>query len=392
MASAPFRRTKLAQDMAGQLLHPGPLDQHIQSGLFLSGQRRVGKTTFLKFDLIPALEQQGALVLYVDLWSQPQANPAKLVNTEIRRTLTELSTPQSALMAKLKTISQAEIGAVGFKFSVKLDQLGAPDGGTLAQAFTELVDQAKTNVVLIIDEVQHALGSPQGNELLYALKAARDAVNARPGTPGRFCFVGTGSHRAQVQELVVKGNQAFQGALTLAFPVLEEDFVAFVLDQSKGQLGTRMPSQAAAYEAFKVLGFRPEELWKALAALLRSPSELPPDAQLPVITQTLRTNAASVELARVESLGTLAIEVFSRICLADQPIKGLYAAQALTDYSTLLGRAVPATDVQAALLALSDANLVMRIDQGRYEVSDPFVKEAWRERLALQGTSPAQAK
>ena len=42
-----FKRSKLAQSMAEQLMKPSFLDQSLRSGLFLSGQRRVGKTTFL---------------------------------------------------------------------------------------------------------------------------------------------------------------------------------------------------------------------------------------------------------------------------------------------------------------------------------------------------------
>ena len=74
-----FHRTALADEMAQQLLNPSYLDTSLRSGLFLSGPRRVGKTTFLARDLIPALENRGAIVIYVDLWSQPQTNPADLV-------------------------------------------------------------------------------------------------------------------------------------------------------------------------------------------------------------------------------------------------------------------------------------------------------------------------
>jgi len=46
--------------MARQLLRPSVLDEGLRSGLFLSGLRRTGKTTFLINDLIPALEEAGA--------------------------------------------------------------------------------------------------------------------------------------------------------------------------------------------------------------------------------------------------------------------------------------------------------------------------------------------
>jgi hypothetical protein len=61
--------------MAVQLLQPGVLDQALRSGLFLSGVRRIGKTTFLKQDLILALETDGVIVIYVDLWSDTSVSP-----------------------------------------------------------------------------------------------------------------------------------------------------------------------------------------------------------------------------------------------------------------------------------------------------------------------------
>jgi hypothetical protein len=78
--SSIYRRPQLAASMAKQLLRPGVLDEGLRSGLFLSGQRRTGKTTFLITDLIPALQAAGAVVIYVDLWSDVQANPSQLVH------------------------------------------------------------------------------------------------------------------------------------------------------------------------------------------------------------------------------------------------------------------------------------------------------------------------
>ena len=69
--------------------------------------------------------------------------------------------------------------------------------------------------------------------MLHALKATHDAINTRPHTPGYFLFVGTGSHRARVRELAIKGNEAFNGAVAHDFPVLGSDFVEYVLSQVK---------------------------------------------------------------------------------------------------------------------------------------------------------------
>lgn len=52
-----FHRLKLASDMADQLLQPKGLMKKVRSGLFLGGLRRIGKTTFLRGDLIPGWRQ-----------------------------------------------------------------------------------------------------------------------------------------------------------------------------------------------------------------------------------------------------------------------------------------------------------------------------------------------
>ena len=387
-----FRRTALAEQMAQQLLRPSFLDTSLRSGLFLSGQRRVGKTTFLATDLIPALEALGAIVVYVDLWSQPQANPADLVHEAIRKTLKELQLPGSGLLKRLKEVTNLEAGAAGFKFGFKLADVGKDDGVSLAQAFQELIDQAQTDVVLIVDEVQHALGSADGDHLLHALKAARDAINTRPGTPGHFLFIGTGSHRARVQELTLKGNQAFNGAVTNEFPVLGRDFVDYVLAQVGPQLGAMLPSAEVTEAAFRSMGSRPEELMKALNVLRSLPPDALPDEHLPTIAQSLGAAAADVELQKVEAMGPLAEAVFSRICSIGGDVKGVFTGEALKAYAAQIGREVTAQEVQGIIGAMTSANLLMRVKHGHYGVTDPFVEKAWMNRLQadqLLRASPA---
>ncbi|RZJ60007.1 MAG: ATP-binding protein [Acidovorax sp.] len=376
-----FRRTALAEQMATQLLRPSFLDTSLRSGLFLSGQRRVGKTTFLATDLIPALEALGAIVVYVDLWSQPQANPADLVHEAIRKTLKDLQTPGSGILKRLQQVASVEAGAAGFKFGFKLADVGKDDGTTLAHAFEALIDQARTDVVLIIDEVQHALGSADGDHLLHALKAARDAINTRPDTPGYFLFIGTGSHRARVQELTLKGNQAFNGAVTNEFPVLGRDFIDYVLEQVRPQLGAMLPSADITEAAFRSMGSRPEELMKALNVLRSLPADALPDEHLPTIAQSLGAAAADVELQKVEAMGPLAEAVFSRICSIGGDVKGVFTGEALKAYAVQIGRDVTAQEVQGIIGMMTSANLLMRVKHGHYGVTDPFVEKAWMNRL-----------
>jgi len=379
-----FHRAALAEKMARQLLRPGVLDEGLRSGLFLSGQRRTGKTTFLQADLMPALEAAGALVIYVDLWSNTQANPATLVQAAIRQALVELQSAGAAVLERLKRVRNAELAVGGFKFGFKVETVGKADGPTLAQAFTEVVDQARCDVVLIIDEVQHAIASDDGQELLLALKAARDAINPRPGTPGHFLFIGTGSHRALVSELTARRNQAFVGATSLAFPTLDAEYIAFLLKRLEDEGFAPLPSLEVTTQAFRTLGSRPEEMLRALRELRANlPAGADPDVILPVIAATLRSTAADIELMKVEQLGALALAVFERVADAEGDVRGLYAAETLALYARAVGRDVRADEVQVVLKELTDANIVMRRGHGLFGLTDPFVQEIWRERRAL---------
>jgi hypothetical protein len=377
-----YHRPDLAHDMATQLLSPGVLDQGLRSGLFLSGLRRTGKTTFLRQDLIPALERAGALVVYVDLWSDVSADPSTLIHAALRTALKEMQSASSDLLSRLKRIKSLDVGAAGFTFGFEVADLGTANGVTLAQVAQEVVGQAKTDLVFIVDEVQHMLTSEAGIALMQAFKAARDAVNTRPHTPGHFIFIGTGSHRAQVVGMTVQGKNAFEGATSVDYPTLGEDYVAYVL-QTLHQEGVKViPSQPVASHSFALLGRRPEEWVRALRTLQKyQPQDA--DLYLPVIAATLKEAAADIEIKKIEELGDLACAVFGRVAHAEVDASGLFSAGALGDYSRVVGREVTSDQVQRIAQLLQDYNLIFRKGYGLYAVTDPFVQQSWRERVPV---------
>ena len=110
-----FHRRELAEQMTQQLLRPQVLQEALRSGLFLSGVRRTGKSTFLKHDLIPALEQAGAIVIYADLWENKDTiAPTGQILKAVRQKLEELKTPLSAALRALgKLVSAHPAGRQG---------------------------------------------------------------------------------------------------------------------------------------------------------------------------------------------------------------------------------------------------------------------------------------
>ena len=113
-----FHRPKLALEMARLLLRPSSLETRVRSGLFISGPRQTGKSTFLTQDVIPTIEAAGAIVIYVDLWKAAGRTPDAKLIAAVRKKLGELhgQNPQSfadkakSLLARIG-ISSAEMEA-----------------------------------------------------------------------------------------------------------------------------------------------------------------------------------------------------------------------------------------------------------------------------------------
>ena len=374
-----FHRSTYAEQMAQQLLNPAPLHTNVRSGVFLSGIRRVGKTTFLRQDLIPALEARGALVIYVDLWADRTKSSAALVYEAVRETLKQLQAPDSGLLQRFKGLN---LGAAGFTFGFQLDSLGVNKGTTLAQAFEELVAKSKTNVVLIVDEVQQAVSSDEGFNLLHSLKAARDAVNAKPGTPGYFLFVGTGSHKSLITDMATRRSQPFTGAVATNYDLLGRDFVQWQLSRVAATPGAVLPNQGAAGQCFQAMGNRREELFKALVQL--QSTQAPPDQTFAIISETLATAAADVEPQAIQDFGDLGKAIFSRVTVGKvEGVAGLFSADALAYYSKQTGTLIAAPQVQNLTDKMVAATLIARPKHGIYAAADPFVRKVWSSRASM---------
>lgn len=304
---------------------------------------------------------------------------ALLVHEAVRDTLRQLQTPGSGLLQRFKGFN---LGAAGFSFGFQLDTLGVSGGTTLAQAFEELVAKAKLDVVLIVDEVQQAVNSDEGYNLLHALKAARDAVNAKPNSPGYFLFLGTGSHKSLITDMATRRSQPFTGAVTTSYEVLGKDFVQWQLARIAASHAVTLPSLEVAWAGFQVMGNRPEELLKALVQL--QSVQAPPEQAFAIICATLATAAAEVELRAIDDFGALGKAIFARVAAGkEEGVSGLFSAEALAYYAERTGSPVDTPQVQNLIDKMINANLIARAGHGIYTVADPFVRKVWLDRAAL---------
>ena len=358
----------LAQDLAGESL------VDYSSGMFLAAPRRTGKSTFLNNDFIPECVQRGWLPVYVDLWSDRDAAPADLISGAIG---TALGGFESALA---KAAKKAGIDKINLLRTLSWDftRPQLPAGTTLAQALAVLHQVSGQMVVLIIDEAQHALNSEDGLNAMFALKAARDHLN-RGDRPDGLRLVFTGSSRDKLANLVLKSKQPFFGASITPFPLLGREYVGFITELWNRRLADSNQFKADDLEyAFELVGRRPEMLNKLLAEVSVGLGEA---ANLGELLRTGALNHQAGVWSDYESawnelspLQQAVLEVMAERAQGRQPFSP-FTEQTLLDVARKLEQAgaevnASTPNVQKALDALRDKELVWKANRGEYALED----------------------
>lgn len=363
----------LAQDLAGESL------VDYSSGMFLAAPRRTGKSTFLNNDFIPECVQRGWLPVYVDLWSDRDAAPAQLISGAIG---TALARFEGALA---RTAKKAGIDKINLLRTLSWDftRPQLPAGTTLAQALAVLHQVSGQLVVLIIDEAQHALNSEDGLNAMFALKAARDHLN-RGDRPDGLRLVFTGSSRDKLANLVLKSKQPFFGASITPFPLLGREYVEFITALWNRRLAdsNQFKVEDLAY-AFELVGRRPEMLNKLLAEVSVGLGEAGNLGEL------LRNGALNHQAGvwsdyesawnELTPLQQAVLEVMAERTLGRQSFSP-FTEQTLVEVSRKLEQAqavanVNTANVQKALDALRDKELVWKANRGEYALEDTSMAE-----------------
>lgn len=382
-----FHREDLATELASRLL-AGRIPSATGSGLFLAAPRRTGKSTFLREDLRPALERQGAQVIYADLWADKSADPGEVIVESIRSALAS-RTGALTRLARSSGLDKLTVGGMSFS----LDKVGLAKGITLTAALTALSDETQAMTVLIIDEAQHAITSTSGSNALFALKAARDELNSSAHHGLRV--VATGSNRDKLAMLRNSKDQAFFGAPLINFPPLDKSYIEWFLSH----LPFRQELDVErVYEWFSEAAFRPEILSAAVDALVYDLEVRPGQyaARLDSLMKEQVRASNEDALRVVHSLTPLQSAVLRVMAKAGQNYAP-FEAQTLERYRTVLAAVAPnvriepeSNNVQAALAALQEKGLVWRAARGVYALEDTFLAELMRKAgmLDVSTTSP----
>jgi hypothetical protein len=338
----------------------------------------------MREDFRPALEAAGALVLYVDLWANPSADPGAVIVSAIR---SELAKHDSALTRLAKSVGLEKVRVAGASFD--LTRIGLGNDVSLSAALEALSDEARRPIVLIIDEAQHAITTEAGANALFALKAARDELNSSDHFGLRV--VCTGSNREKLAMLRSNKDQAFFGAPMINFPPLQRDYIewfcancdlAFALD----------PDQV--FDLFKRASSRPEVIGGA-ADQLRFEFDLDPDDGPDRFAEEVAHQAQLIsgEIMRVVHSLTPIQSAVLRVMAARGADYAPFEAGTLEAYRAALVQAgvdpqdakADVPGVQAALLALQDKKLVWKASRGVYALEETNMMDLLADAGLLEG-------
>jgi hypothetical protein len=370
-----FHRKALADDLAARLL-AAPTTSASGSGLFLAAPRRTGKSTFLREDLRPALEQRGALVIYADLWADKATDPGDIIVAAIREALSRRE-GVIARLARSSGLDKVTVGGLAFT----LDKVGLSKGVSLSSALAALSDEAGTMTVLIVDEAQHAITSELGADALFALKAARDELNSSAHHGLRI--VATGSNRDKLAMLRGSRDQAFFGAPLVNFPLLGNDYIEWFI----AHLPFKQELDAGlVYEWFAEAACRPEILGGAVDALVYDmdarPGQFAERLRLLIQEQVRASNEEALRV--VHSLTPLQSAVL-RVMAGAGSDYAPFEARTMDRYRATLAAIAPdakvepeTNNVQQALAALQDKALVWKAARGVYALEDSFLADLMR--------------
>ena len=383
MATDPFfHRPDLANELANVILNEAVLAP-ARSGLFLAAPRRTGKSTFVREDLIPALERRGAAVLYVDLWADRAIEPGSAIVALVRSAFAQ---DDGFVLKMARKAGMDKVNVGGLSFDVT--KVGLGTGVSLSQALGALSDRVKAPIVLMIDEAQHAATTDEGNNALFALKAARDELNSTHHFGLRI--VATGSSRPKLAILRASKDQAFYKAMMRAFPPLGVDYVRWFVDNAG------LPTQLdvdRTLRSFERAAWRPEVLMQALGDLPDDNGVLPPAGRLDDAFEV--AVAAAIEESDEAMLKVVrALTPLQGVVLRVLAIQGdaytPYAVASLKAYSEQLAQLDPDSvdkvnvpNVQSTLEALQAKSLVWRAAHGEYALEEQGLVDLMRSKGLL---------
>lgn len=348
-------------DLAQAYLHGFDLGLTSARGLF--ARRRMGKSEFLKHDLLPAALRAGYQAAYTNLWEDTD-HPGQALATAIVLAVqpkglgkfwADLNTP----IRKLKGTGKLPLGV---EAGLELDLADKEKAAVPAiQAALMAADKSGERLLLVIDEAQ-VLASPEHSAVAHSLRAGLDIRKAA------IKVLFAGSSEAALRQMFSRAAAPFYNWAPLEpFPLLGRAFVEATVQQLDSVAKNPL-SLDYALHAFAALQETPEFFRWYVERYLMYQQQGPEQA----LQVTLARVHDDTGFARTwKELGRADRAV---LLLAARGVQDLYSAPALRQLQELLDAPdLTASAPRTSIRRLTGARLQLmaRVDHGAYRFEDP---------------------
>jgi methylmalonyl-CoA mutase cobalamin-binding subunit len=362
-----FARPALAAEIASIIAGPNPLNLS-GDGLFIGGERRIGKTAFLTQDLTPALERLGVEVIYLDLM-QSKMPPDEMIAGAFSRLNDAWLESKKSTLKKLKPagVNAAVLGVgAGISFHKRDEK------DSMLESFYALHEKIKKPIALIIDEAQRALDTDQGRAALWALKSARDQIKNNPRTQAKLILVFTGSNQAKLSDMVSKKSEAFFGSTITPMPNLDYAYVENLCSTINSMLLKELLNPKVIFPLFEVARWRPAVLASAITNSILSSD---PNSTLTQRVKAAIKVQADQEIAQFKEQFD-GLPPLAKLVLQDmadpKDIAPVFSTTNVKKYSVALKKkTITTASIQAAIDLLIKAGIVWRSNRGVYKLEEP---------------------
>ncbi|WP_232072583.1 ATP-binding protein [Paraburkholderia pallida] len=270
-------------------------------------------------------------------------------------------------------------GGAGRSIEAELTHLEADSAASLQEVLRQL-DRRKKSLLLVLDEVQ-VLAKEEHSVFAHALRASLDIRK------DRIKVLFAGSSETNLRDIFARSSEPFYNwALLEPFPLLGDEFVVSTVELANS-LARNTLTRADGLHAFEALHRTPEFFRRFIERFILYQFEGVDAA----ITHTKTTVFSDEYFMKQWTAASAADPAVLAVVASGH--SDLHSATGLRHLSAVLGGPATRSTAGHALRRLQDANVVARLERGRYRIEDEAYAEwiqqatAAHLRESLAGTS-----
>ncbi|MCK9189482.1 hypothetical protein [Acidithiobacillus sp.] len=238
----------------------------LSKSLVLFAQRRMGKSEFLRKDLLPAAEKAGYITIYVSLW-ESREDPQSVLLDAIRKAAEGEGIISGVRRWLGRPGSKIGVGAnastVGVQASWEQGTAEASERMLDLRQWMNTLAEKKNPTLLLVDEIQTLADERRYGALVAALRSALD----KHGDQIKAVFTGSSSEGLRRMFQMEKAP-FFQFSHQIPFPHLGPEFVQHML-RAFANATQRPLNEAEAWQAFTDLALVPEHFRLMMANMVQ---------------------------------------------------------------------------------------------------------------------------